>query len=141
MNAIPKFSEQVGSTFPDLTVAGEFYTQGTAVYFSLIQRDSYSESYTSSLCAVIQADEKVDSFAYGRTGNPEDEVDINYDLLEVAKYNVAVVEDMDEVLAVIGQPFFLTDRQRDDLNEMLKEHFEELRLKEIKQLEEQGEEV
>ena len=41
-------------------------------------------------------------------------------------------EDFDEVLATQGQPFLLTQSQAQSLNDMLNEHFEELKINELK---------
>ncbi|OTG65810.1 hypothetical protein [Acinetobacter silvestris] len=129
MNAIPKFSEQIGSTFSELSISDDFVIQGTRVYFDLVQK-AYSK-VTSSISAVIEANEAIDSLVWNSTNDPQNDVDVDYDKLEVAKYNIAKVWDFDDVLAQIGQPFFLTKDQVESLNEILKAHFEEEKIKEL----------
>ena len=129
MNAIPKFSEQIGSTFADLSIGEDFVTQGTRVYFDLVQT-AYG-TVTSSISAVIEANEATGSSFWNNTSDPQNDVEFDFDKLEVARYNIARIEDFDDVLAQVGQPFFLTKEQVESLNEMLKVHFEEEKIKEL----------
>lgn len=129
MNAIPKFSEQIGSTFPELSIGSDFVIQGTRVYFDLVKT---VYGITSSLSVVIEANEAQGSTTWNNTSDPQNEVDVDFDKLEVAQYNIARVEDFDNILATVGQPFFLTSDQVQKLNEYLNEHFEELKINEIK---------
>lgn len=129
MNAIPKFSEQIGSTFSELSIGEDFVIQGTRVYFDLVQT-AYGK-VTSSISAVIEANEVTDSSFWNNTNDPQNDVEFDFDKLEVARYNIARIEDFDDVLAQVGQPFFLTKKQVESLNEMLKAHFEEEKIKEL----------
>lgn len=129
MNAIPKFSEQIGSTFADLSIGEYFVIQGTKVYFDLVQT-AYGK-VTSSISAVIEANEATGSSFWNNTSDPQNDVEFDFDKLEVARYNIARIEDFDDVLAQVGQPFFLTKEQVESLNEMLKTHFEEEKIKEF----------
>lgn len=129
MNAIPKFSEQIGSTFSELSIGEDFVIQGTKVYFDLVQT-SYSK-VTSSISAVIEANEATGSSFWNNTSDPQNDVEFDFDKLEVARYNIARIEDFDDVLAQVGQPFFLSKEQVESLNEMLKVHFEEEKIKEL----------
>lgn len=116
------------SYFPTLKVADEFCIQGTTIYFSLIVPRN-PQCYVT---AVLEANEVSDSLAWSATLDPQDEVDESYDKLEVEPYHVAKVEDACEVLATNGQPFLLTGDQITDLNQMLNEHFKELKVNELK---------
>lgn len=131
MNAIPKFSEQIGSRFSELSVSTstDFVIQGTRVYFDLVQM-AYGK-VTSSISAVIEANEVTGSSFWNNTNDPQNDVEFDYDKLEVATYNIARVEDFDNVLAVVGQPFFLTGDQAQKLNEYLNEYFLDQRIKEL----------
>ena len=116
------------ATFQGLVVAKEFHIQGNAVHFSLIV-DKHPQVY---VIAVVEANDATDSTAWNTTSDPQNDVDVDYDKLEIAAYNVAIVEDFDEVLATQGQPFLLTQSQAQSLNDMLNEHFEELKINELK---------
>ena len=127
MNMLSTYAPE-GATFQGLVVANEFYIQGNAVHFSLIV-DKHPRVYVT---AVIEANDATNSTAWNTTSDPQNEVDVDYDKLEIAAYNVAIVEDFDEVLATQGQPFLLTQSQAQSLNDMLNEHFEELKINELK---------
>lgn len=129
MNAIPKFSEQIGSTFSELSIGSDFVIQGTRVYFDLVQM-AYGK-VTSSISAVIEANEATGSSFWNNTSDPQNDEEFDYDKLEVATYNIARVEDFDNVLAVVGQPFFLTGDQAQKLNEYLNEYFLDQKIKEL----------
>lgn len=130
MNAFLKTSELTGSTFTELEVSSDFVTQGTKVYFDLVQV-AYGKVVTS-ISAVIEANEAKDSTVWNTTNDPQNDVEIDFNKLEVEKFNIARVEDFDSVLTVLGQPFFLTETQVCKLNEYLREFFEEEKLSEIK---------
>lgn len=132
MNAFPKISEQFGSAFLGLTVSNDFVVQGTQVYFDLVC-EAYGKT-VASVSAVIEANEISDTVVWNHTSDPQNDVEIPYDLLEVTIQNIARVEDFDEVMAVQGQPFFLTRDQSQKLNELLKEFFEEEKINEIKKM-------
>lgn len=129
MNAIPKFSEQIGSTFSELSIGSDFVIQGTRVYFDLVQT-AYGK-VTSSISAVVEANEAQGCTFWNNTSDPQNDVDVDYNNLEVTTYNIARVEDFDNVLAVVGQPFFLTSDQAQKLNEYLNEHFVEQKFEEL----------
>lgn len=116
------------STFQTLVVADEFVIQDSKVYFSLIV-PNYSACYVS---AVVEANQTSSSLAWNTTSDPQNDVDMDYDLLEVATWHRPIVEDFDEILAVQGLQFALTDSQVYALNEMLKAHFEEEKVNELK---------
>ena len=127
MNMLSNYAPEA-PTFQNLVVADEFVIQDSKVYFSLIV-PNYSACYVS---AVVEANQTTSSLAWNNTSDPQNEVDVDYDKLEIAAYNVAIVEDFDEVLATQGQPFLLTQSQAQSLNDMLNEHFEELKINELK---------
>lgn len=132
MNAIPKSSEQCGSTFLDLTVGENFVIQGTQVYFDLVQM-AYGK-VTSSISAVIEANETQGYSFWNNTSDPQNDDEFNFDKLEVDGFNIARVKNVDDVLAVEGQPFFLTESQCKALNEKLNEFFEEQKVEEFKRI-------
>ena len=127
MNMLSTYAPEA-ATFQGLVVAKEFYIQGNAVHFSLIVAD-HPQVYVT---AVVEANDATGSTVWNTTSDPQNDVDVDYDKLEIAAYNVAIVEDFDEVLATQGQPFLLTQSQAQSLNEMLNEHFEELKINELK---------
>ncbi|WP_010117441.1 hypothetical protein [Acinetobacter sp. P8-3-8] len=127
MNMLSNYAPEA-PTFQTLVVADEFVIQGSKVYFSLIV-PNYSACYVS---AVVEANQTSSSLAWNTTSDPQNDVDVNYDLLEVATWHRPIVEDFDEILAVQGLRFALTDSQVYTLNEMLKAHFEEEKVNELK---------
>jgi hypothetical protein len=127
MNMLSTYTPEA-ATFQTLVVANEFCIQGEKVYFSLIL-DKHPQVYVT---AVVEANHATGSTVWNTTSDPQNEVDVEYDKLEIAPYNVAVVDDFDEVLAAQGQPFLLTQAQAQSLNDMLNEHFEELKINELK---------
>lgn len=116
--------------FPSLKIADEFFIQESSIYFSLIVPGN-PQCYVT---AVLNANEVDDSLVWNNTNDPQNDFDVAYEKLEVEPYNVAKVEDFSEVLAVQNQPFLLTNEQIADLNEMLKAHFEEEKVKELKEM-------
>ena len=127
MNMLSTYAPEA-ATFQGLVVANEFYIQGNTVHFSLIVAD-HPQVYVA---AVVEANDATGSTVWNTTSDPQNEVDVDYDKLEIAPYNVAIVDDFDEVLATQGQPFLLTQSQAQSLNDMLNEHFEELKINELK---------
>ena len=127
MNMLSTYAPEA-ATFQGLVVAKEFYIQGNAVHFSLIVAD-HPQVYVT---AVVEANDATDSTAWNTTSDPQNEVDVDYNKLEVTACNMEIVDDFDEVLAAKGQPFLLTQSQVQSLNEMLNEHFEELKINELK---------
>ena len=127
MNMLSNYAPEA-STFQTLVVADEFVIQGSKVYFSLIV-PNYSACYVS---AVVEANQTSSSLAWNTTSDPQNDVDVDYDLLEVATWHRPIVEDFDEILAVQGLQFALTHSQVYALNEMLKAHFEEEKVNELK---------
>lgn len=132
MNAIPKTSEMVGPVFFELSIGKDFVVQGTQVYFDLIKEvHGKTIAYIS---AVIEANESTGWTVWNNTSDPQNDMDVQFDLLEVTTQNIAQVEDFDEVMAIQGQPFFLTEKQSEELNTLLKEFFDEEKIKQIKQM-------
>ena len=127
MNMLSNYAPEA-PTFQTLVVADEFVIQDSKVYFSLIV-PNYSACYVS---AVVEANQTSNSLAWNTTSDPQNDVDMDYDLLEVATWHRPIVEDFDEILAVQGLRFALTDSQVYALNEMLKAHFEEEKVNELK---------
>ena len=127
MNMLSTYAPEA-ATFQGLVVADEFYIQGNAVHFSLIV-DKHPQVYVT---AVVEANDATGSTVWNNTSDPQNEVDVDFDKLEIAPYNAAIVDDFDEVLATQGQPFLLTQSQAQSLNDMLNEHFEELKINELK---------
>lgn len=127
MNMFSTYAPEA-ATFQGLVVASEFYIQGNAVHFSLIV-DKHPQVYVT---AVVEANDAIGSTVWNTTSDPQNEVDVDYNKLEIATYNVAIVDGFDEVLATQGQPFLLTQSQAQSLNDMLNEYFEELKINELK---------
>lgn len=127
MNMLSTYAPEA-ATFQGLVVANEFYIQGNAVHLSLIL-DKHPQIYVT---AVVEANQATGSTVWNTTSDQQNDVDVEYDKLEIAPYNVAIVDDFDEVLATQGQPFLLTQAQAQSLNDMLNEHFEELKIIELK---------
>ena len=127
MNMLSNYAPEA-STFQTLVVADEFVIQGSKVYFSLIV-PNYSACYVS---AVVEANQTSSSLAWNTTSDPQNDVDVDYDLLEVATWHRPIVEDFDEVIAMQGLQFALTHSQVYALNEMLKAHFQEEKVNELK---------
>lgn len=127
MNMLSNYAPEA-PTFQNLVVADEFVIQDSKVYFSLIV-PNYSAGYVS---AVVEANQTTSSLAWNNTSDPQNDVDIDYDLLEVAIWHRPVVEDYDDILAAQGLQFALTNSQVYTLNEMLKAHFEEEKVNELK---------
>ena len=127
MNMLSNYAPEA-PTFQTLVVADEFVIQGSKVYFSLIV-PNYSACYVS---AVVEANQTTSSLAWNNTSDPQNDVDVDYDLLEVAIWHRPVVEGFDEVIAMHGLQFALTNSQVYTLNEMLKAHFEEEKVNELK---------
>ena len=100
MNAIPKFSELSGAVFPELSVDSDFVIQGTQVYFDLV-RVVHGKT-VASITAVIEANETQGYSFWNNTSDPQNDEEFDFDKLEVATYNIAKVEDFDDVLAVEG---------------------------------------
>lgn len=132
MNAIPKFSEQCGAVFPELSVDSDFVIQGTHVYFDLV-RVVHGKT-VSSISVVVEANETQGYSFWNNTSDPQNDHEFNFDKLEVDGFNIARVENVDDVLAVEGQPFFLTETQCKALNEKLNEFFEEQKIEEFKRM-------
>lgn len=127
MNMLSNYAPEA-PTFQTLVVADEFVIQDSKVYFSLIV-PNHSGCYVS---AVVEANQATNSLAWNNTSDPQNDVDVDYDLLEVAIWHRPVVEGFDEVIAMHGLQFALTNSQVYALNEMLKAHFEEEKVNELK---------
>lgn len=121
--------EVFAASFPELALADEFLTQENMVYFTL---EIKGDGYPVYVSGVIEASEKEDCFEYNATMNPQNAVDINFDYLEVDTQSLALVEDFSEYEVSNGMKFKLTEAQAQKLNEWLKEHFEELKINELK---------
>ena len=132
MNAIPKFSELSGSAFLDLIVGEDFVIQGTQVYINLV-RVVHGKT-VASITAVIEANKTQGYSFWNNTSDTQNDYEFNFDKLEVDGFNIARVENVDDVLAVEGQPFFLTGSQCKALNEKLNEFFEEQKIEEFKRI-------
>lgn len=132
MNAIPKTSEMFGPVFSELSIDKDFTVQGTRVYFGLV-KEAHGKT-VAYISAVIEANESSDTTVWNNSADPQNDVDVQFDLLEVTTQNIAQVEDFDEVMAIQGQPFFLTEKQSEELNTLLKEFFEEEKINEIKKM-------
>lgn len=127
MNMLSNYAPEA-PTFQNLVVADEFVVQDSKVYFSLIV-PNYSACYVS---AVVEANQTTSSLAWNNTSDPQNDVDVDYDLLEVATWHRPIVEDYDDIFAAQGLQFALTNSQVYALNEMLKAHFEEEKVDELK---------
>ena len=121
--------EVFAASFPELALADEFLTQENMVYFTLEIKGDGFPVYVSG---VIEASEKEDCFEYNASSDPQNAVDINFDYLEVDTQSLALVEDFSEYEVSNGMKFKLTEAQAQKLNEWLKEHAIEQKLKELK---------
>ncbi|WP_151817466.1 hypothetical protein [Acinetobacter ursingii] len=121
--------EVFAASFPELALADEFLTQENMVYFTL---EIKGDGYPVYVSGVIEASEKEDCFEYNASSDPQNAVDINFDYLEVDTQSLALVEDFSEYEVSNGMKFKLTEAQAQKLNEWLKEHFEELKINELK---------
>lgn len=129
MNMLSNYAPEA-PTFQNLVVADKPDIKGSTVHFSLIV-PNYSACYVS---AVVEANQTTSSLAWNNTSDPQNDVDVDYDLLEVATWHRPVVEDYDDIFAVQGLQFALTNSQVYAINEMLKAHFEEQKVNELKGL-------
>lgn len=121
--------EVFAASFPELALADEFLTQENMVYFTL---EIKGDGYPVYVSGVIEASEKEDCFEYNATMNPQNAVDINFDYLEIDTQSLALVEDFSEYEVSNGMKFKLTEAQAQKLNEWLKEHAIDQKLKELK---------
>ena len=121
--------EVFAASFPELALADEFLTQENMVYVTL---EIKGDGYPVYVSGVIEASEKEDCFEYNASSDPQNAVDINFDYLEVDTQSLALVEDFSEYEVSNGMKFKLTEAQAQKLNEWLKEHFEELKINELK---------
>lgn len=129
MNMLSTYAPEA-PVFQNLIIADKPDVKGSKVYFSLIV-PNYSACYVS---AVVEANQTTSSLAWNNTSDPQNDVDVDYDLLEVATWHRPVVEDYDDIFAAHGLQFALTNSQVYALNEMLKAHFEEEKVNELKQV-------
>lgn len=90
MNAIPKFSEQCGAVFPELSVDSDFVIQGTQVYFDLV-RVVHGKT-VASISVVVEANETQGYSFWNNTSDPQNDHEFNFDKLEVEGLNIARVE-------------------------------------------------
>lgn len=127
MNMLSNYAPEA-PTFQNLVVADKPDIKGSTVHFSLIV-PNYSTCYVS---AVVEANQTTSSLAWNNTSDPQNDVDVDYNLLEVATWHRPVVEDYDDIFAVQGLQFALTNSQVYTLNEMLKAHFEQQKVNELK---------
>lgn len=121
--------EVFAASFPELALADEFITQANFVYFTL---EVSGDGYPVYVSGVIEASEKEDCFEYNASSDPQNAVDINFDYLEIDTQSLALVEDFSEYEVSNGMKFKLTEAQAQKLNEWLKEHAIDQKLKELK---------
>lgn len=121
--------EVFAASFPELALADEFLTQENMVYFTL---EIKGDGYPVYVSGVIEASEKEDCFEYNASSDPQNAVDIDFDYLEVDTQSLALVEDFSEYEVSNGMKFKLTEAQAQKLNEWLKEHAIDQKLKELK---------
>lgn len=121
--------EVFAASFPELALADEFLTQENMVYFTL---EIKGDGYPVYVSGVIEASEKEDCFEYNASSDPQNAVDIDFDYLEVDTQSLALVEDFSEYEVSNGMKFKLTEAQAQRLNEWLKEHAIDQKLKELK---------
>lgn len=127
MNMLSNYAPEA-PTFQNLVVADKPDIKGSTVHFSLIV-PNYSTCYVS---AVVEANQTTSSLAWNNSSDPQNDVDVDYDLLEVATWHRPIVEDYDDIFAAHGLQFALTNSQVYALNEMLKAYFEEEKVNELK---------
>lgn len=127
MNMLSNYAPEA-PTFQNLVVADKPDIKGSTVHFSLIV-PNFSACYVS---AVVEANQTTSSLAWNNTSDPQNDVDVDYDLLEVATWHRPIVEDYDDIFAAHGLQFALTNSQVYALNEMLKAHFEQQKVNELK---------
>ncbi|MDI3236754.1 hypothetical protein [Acinetobacter ursingii] len=120
--------ERFAASFPELAVANEFYIQNNLVYFTLTAQTNWP----IFVAGVIEASEKEDTFEYAVSLDVQENIDVSYDYLEVDTQCVAVVDNFSEYEVSNGMKFKLTEAQAQKLNEWLKEHAIDQKLKELK---------
>ena len=84
------------------------------VYFTLVVGNSVVTCYMS-------AEEKIESFEVNIDSNPQNNIDRDFRYLVVSDTSVVVDQADIDICIVKGQTIGLTEKQRDDLNEILKE--------------------
>ena len=87
------------------------------VYFTLVLG-------VSTLTCYMSTDAKVEEFEINIDGNVQNNVDRDFKYLVVSDSSVIVDQADVEICIVKGQTIGLTEKQRDDLNEILKEKME-----------------
>lgn len=78
----------------------------------------------STLTCYMSAEEKVEEFEINVDGNVQNNIDRDFRYLVVSDTSVVVDQADLEICIKEGQTIGLTEKQRDDLNEILKEKME-----------------
>ena len=78
----------------------------------------------STLTCYMSADVKIESFEVNIDPNPQNNIDRDFRYLVVSDTSVVVDQADIDICIVKGQTIGLTEKQRDDLNEILKEKME-----------------
>ncbi|WP_312969008.1 hypothetical protein [Acinetobacter gerneri] len=112
----------------ELVIAEEYVIQNDLVYFSLV----HPKTDNVYVCAVVAANYKQSWTIWNNSSDPQNDVDVPYDSLEVDSNIRPIVEDCDEVDVVLGQTIELSEDQIQLLNAMLSEHFETEKRREFK---------
>ena len=76
----------------------------------------------STLTCYMSADVKIEEFEINVDGNAQNNVDRDFRYLVVSDTGVVIDQADVEICIVKGQTIGLTEKQRDDLNEILKEN-------------------
>lgn len=113
--------------FQDFIIYDEFEIKGNEVFFSLV----FPKHDHIYVAAQVSGTEKTDKTVWNFTQDPQNEIDVDFDLIQVEENTVCFVHGFDCVHAIEGMPFHLTQSQTIQLNELLKSHFEELKHKEL----------
>ena len=78
----------------------------------------------STLTCYMSADVKIESFEVNIDPNPQNNIDRDFRYLVVSDTSVVVDQADIDICIVTGQTIGLTEKQRNDLNEILKEKME-----------------
>lgn len=116
------------SSISELVIADEYAIKNDLVYFSLV----HPKTSNVFINAVVAAKSKQVWTIWNTTSDPQNDIDVDFDSLEVDSNSRPIVEDCDEVDLTQNQSFRLNENQIQLLNAMIFEHFEEEKVNELK---------
>lgn len=120
MNAQTRFERltaPLAASFPTLLSCDIEEINGDIVTFTIANSGSF-------ITAEVQA-AQVKAYTYFGNNDPQNEIEVSFESLEIEQYCRPVVIDFDQVCCVAGLQFELTSYQVLRLNEEIKEHLEE----------------